>query len=607
LNGGATCELEVAVLSSNSPKPTIFQQVWRILSRQERRGLGWIFVLMIVGSVLETLSLGLVVPVVGLLTRPNYIQNFPRINELLGYPTEHQFVIGMMFALVVVYIAKSFFLIWSAWVQRGYSASVTTRIGRQLFRSYLYQPYAFHLQRNSAVLIRNSQNSGLVMTGIIDPILVISSDILVTAGLFVLLIKLEPIGSIATISIFGLTSWIFRKFTNSRIKTWGEIQNFHKKMLLQHLQQGFGGVKDVKILGTEEYFASQYGENLLKNSEVVRRFSIAQTLPRFGLEILTIIGLAVLVSTMVLLDSELPEILPVLGLFGAAAFRLLPAVNRLISNFQIINVSRPQVNEVFEDLDLPDQLNHKNSDRSTLTSAISIVDISFSYAESLKNVVSGVSVKIGRGEAVGLIGSSGSGKSTLVDILLGLLEPNSGKVLVDGSDIHDDLRGWQDQIGYVPQSIFLTDDTLRRNVAFGLPKDKIDDDAVRSAIRSAQLEEFVASLPDGMETVVGERGVRLSGGQRQRIGIARALYNNPDVLVLDEATSSLDTETEHGVMQAVQALQGDKTVIIVAHRLSTVEYCDRLYRLENAQIVDEGTFSEVTSRTKDLPRDADQK
>ena len=562
---------------------------------------------MIVGSVLETLSLGLVVPVVGLLTRPNYIQNFPRINELLGYPTEHQFVIGMMFALVVVYIAKSFFLIWSAWVQRGYSASVTTRIGRQLFRSYLYQPYAFHLQRNSAVLIRNSQNSGLVMTGIIDPILVISSDILVTAGLFVLLIKLEPIGSIATISIFGLTSWIFRKFTNSRIKTWGEIQNFHKKMLLQHLQQGFGGVKDVKILGTEEYFASQYGENLLKNSEVVRRFSIAQTLPRFGLEILTIIGLAVLVSTMVLLDSELPEILPVLGLFGAAAFRLLPAVNRLISNFQIINVSRPQVNEVFEDLDLPDQLNHKNSDRSTLTSAISIVDISFSYAESLKNVVSGVSVKIGRGEAVGLIGSSGSGKSTLVDILLGLLEPNSGKVLVDGSDIHDDLRGWQDQIGYVPQSIFLTDDTLRRNVAFGLPKDKIDDDAVRSAIRSAQLEEFVASLPDGMETVVGERGVRLSGGQRQRIGIARALYNNPDVLVLDEATSSLDTETEHGVMQAVQALQGDKTVIIVAHRLSTVEYCDRLYRLENAQIVDEGTFSEVTSRTKDLPRDADQK
>ena len=591
------------VLLGNSKESTIFHQVWRILTHQERRRLGWIFVLMLVGSVLETLSLGLVVPVVGLLTRPNYIQKFPRINELLGFPSEQQFVIGTMFALVAVYIVKSSFLIWITWVQRGYSASVTTRIGRQLFRSYLYQPYVFHLQRNSAMLIRNSQNSGLVMSGIVDPMLVISSDILVTAGLFVLLIGLEPIGTLATSSIFGLTSLAFRKFANSRIETWGKAQNLNKGMLLQHLQQGFGGVKDVKILGTEEHFVTQYGENLYKNSEVIRRFSVAQILPRFGLEILTIIGLAVLVSTMVLLDSELTEILPVLGLFGAAAFRLLPAVNRLINNFQLINISRPQVNEVFEDLDLPGQLNLKNSDRSALTGSISVVDISFSYPDSLKDAVSGVSVKIGRGEAVGLIGPSGSGKSTLVDVLLGLLEPKFGKVLVDGSDIHENLRRWQDQIGYVPQSIFLTDDTLRRNVAFGLPKDQIDDNAVKSAIRSAQLEDFVASLPDGLDTIVGERGVRLSGGQRQRIGIARALYNNPDVLVLDEATSSLDTETEHGVMQAVQALQGEKTVIIVAHRLSTVEYCDRLYRLESARIVDEGTFSEVTSRAKDLPRE----
>ena len=591
------------VLLGNSKESTIFHQVWRILTHQERRRLGWIFVLMLVGSVLETLSLGLVVPVVGLLTRPSYIQKFPRINELLGFPSEQQFVIGTMFALVAVYIVKSSFLIWITWVQRGYSASVTTRIGRHLFRSYLYQPYVFHLQRNSAMLIRNSQNSGLVMSGIVDPMLVISSDILVTAGLFVLLIGLEPIGTLATSSIFGLTSLAFRKFTNSRIETWGKAQNLNKGMLLQHLQQGFGGVKDVKILGTEEHFVTQYGENLYKNSEVIRRFSVAQILPRFGLEILTIIGLAVLVSTMVLLDSEPTEILPVLGLFGAAAFRLLPAVNRLINNFQLINISRPQVNEVFEDLDLPGQLNLKNSDRSALTGSISVVDISFSYPDSLKDAVSGVSVKIGRGEAVGLIGPSGSGKSTLVDVLLGLLEPKFGKVLVDGSDIHENLRRWQDQIGYVPQSIFLTDDTLRRNVAFGLPKDQIDDNAVKSAIRSAQLEDFVASLPDGLDTIVGERGVRLSGGQRQRIGIARALYNNPDVLVLDEATSSLDTETEHGVMQAVQALQGEKTVIIVAHRLSTVEYCDRLYRLENARIVDEGTFSEVTSRAKDLPRE----
>jgi ABC-type multidrug transport system fused ATPase/permease subunit len=334
---------------------------------------------------------------------------------------------------------------------------------------------------------------------------------------------------------------------------------------------------------------------------------VAQVLPRFGLEVLTIIGLAVLVLMMIVLGSELTEILPVLGLFGASAFRLLPAVNRMINNFQLINVSRPQVADIFSDLSISSKSLGSGVNHFGFKIDVSVSGVSFSYEASSHQALSDITVFISQGEAVGLVGPSGSGKSTLVDILLGLLEPTSGRVLVDGIDIHENLRGWQNHIGYVPQSIFLTDDTLRRNVAFGLPKDKIDDEAVKSAIRLAQLEEFVASLPDGMETVVGERGVRLSGGQRQRIGIARALYNNPDVLVLDEATSSLDTETEHGVMQAVQALQGDKTVIIVAHRLSTVEYCDRLYRLENAQIVDEGTFSEVTSRTKDLPRDTEPK
>jgi ABC-type multidrug transport system fused ATPase/permease subunit len=231
-------------------------------------------------------------------------------------------------------------------------------------------------------------------------------------------------------------------------------------------------------------------------------------------------------------------------------------------------------------------------------SELEIRDLKFNYAGTQSEALAGVSVSIKRGEAVGLVGQSGSGKSTLVDVLLGFLTPQAGSVLVNGTDIESSLQWWRSRVGYVPQSIFLTDDTLRRNVAFGLPEEEIDENSVRTALRSAQLEEFVSSLPEGENTMVGERGVRLSGGQRQRIGIARALYNNPEVLVLDEATSSLDTETEHGVMQAVQALQGDKTVIIVAHRLSTVEYCDRLYRLDEGRIVDEGTFDEVMNRSQ---------
>jgi len=553
---------------------------------------------MLLGTVLETFSLGLVVPAVGLLTQSNYLKKFPALDDFLGHPSEVQFVVGSMVFIVVVYIAKSVFLIWSLWVQRGYSNSVTTRVGKQLFEIYLRQPYSFHLRRNSALLIRNSQNSSSLMSGIIDPLLTILADTLVTAGLFALLVVLEPKGTIVTVIVFGVSAWLFRRFTNQRIRRWGEAQNFHKGMILQHLQQGFGGVKDVKVLGREDHFVGQYSEHLTESAIISRQFSIAQSLPRFGLEILTIMGLAVLVVTMVGSGRELTTILPVLGLFAAAAFRLLPAVNRTITGFQTINVNRPILDALHRDLALPITGGRIRLGPENFKDQIELRDVTFTYQSVPTAALSGVSLRVCRGEAIGLVGPSGSGKSTLVDILLGLLAPQSGQVLVDNTEIQLNLRGWLDQIGYVPQSIFLTDDTLRRNVAFGLPKEEIDDGAVQAAVRSAQLEDFITTLPAGLDTVVGERGVRLSGGQRQRIGIARALYHNPSVLVLDEATSSLDTETEHGVMQAVQALQGDKTVIIVAHRLSTVEYCDRLYRLEDSRIVDEGSFQEVINRAK---------
>jgi ABC-type multidrug transport system fused ATPase/permease subunit len=579
------------------------QMIWRLLKNSERRGLGIIFVMMLIGTVLEMFSLGLVVPIVGLLVNPDYIQRFPIVRSIFGDLTTTQYVLVAMGLLVGVYILKTFFLIWKTWVQRGFSNSVTERIAQDLYKNYLRQPYAFHLERNSAIMIRNSQQSASLMSGIIDPLLLIASEIFVSGGLLALMLLLEPVGSLSAIVVFGSFSVIFRRLTSRRIVKWGEALNFHKGMIIQHLQQGFGGVKDVKILGREDYFIAGYNRDLSGNAYVERRYAVVQTLPRFSMELLTIICLGILVSLMVLSDKAVTDILPVLSLFGAAAFRLLPTLSQVTNSFMSINVNRPILNNLYADLALTVPAIATQKASSNLADRIDISSLSFQYANTTREVLSEVSIDIRRGEAVGLIGSSGSGKSTLVDILLGLLEPTSGRVLVDGNDIHDNLRGWQDQIGYVPQSIFLTDDTLRRNVAFGLPKDQTDHDAVKSAIRSAQLEDFVASLPDGLDTIVGERGVRLSGGQRQRIGIARALYNNPDVLVLDEATSSLDTETEHGVMQAVQALQGEKTVIIVAHRLSTVEYCDRLYRLENARIVDEGTFSEVTSRTKDLPRE----
>jgi len=572
--------------------------VWGILTGRERRNLVGILILMLIGTVLDTFSIGLVIPMVGILTQRDYLKKFPSIDDFFGNPSESQFVVGSMIFLLAIFVIKTVFQIWSLWIQRGYSNSITTRVGKRLFAIYLAQPYPYHLERNSATLVRNSQNISSLMSGIIDPVLTITSDALVTTGIFALLIFLEPRGTISTVVVFGLSAWLFRRFTNQRIRRWGEAQNFFKERIIRQLQQGFGGVKDVKVLGREDFFVDQYSEHLVGNATVLRRFSIAQALPRFGLEILTITGLGVLVVTMVGSGRELDSILPVLGLFGAAAFRLLPAVNRVIASMQTITLNRSLVEELYRDLALPVLPKFMVAARRELDTQIEITEVSFAYANAPMPALQGVSLVVKRGEAVGLVGPSGSGKSTLVDVVLGLLVPQSGEVNVDGKNIQDDLRSWQNQIGYVPQSIFLIDDSLRNNVAFGIPKSLIDEQAVRAAIRSAQLEEFVATLPNGLDTVVGERGVRLSGGQRQRIGIARALYHNPSVLVLDEATSSLDTETEHGVMQAVQALQGDKTVIIVAHRLSTVEYCDRLYRLEDSRIVDEGSFEEVINREK---------
>ena len=595
--------IEIGLLNQNDSLSTR-QLVWAILTKVERRRMFFILVLMLVGSVLETFSLGLVVPAVGLLVKPNYVENFPTIDEFLGNPTEVQFAVIAMASLVAVYVLKSIFLVWSSWVQTGFSLAITARIGKELFENYMHQPYPFHLRRNSSVLIRNSQSSTSLMGGVFDPTLNMMTDSLVTLGLFSLLIKLEPIGSITTLAIFGLSAVLFRRFTNVRIKRWGEAANHYKQMIIQHLQQGLGGVKDVKILGREEFFVSEYSEQLIGSATVSRRSSVSQMLPRTGLEVLTIAGLAVLVSTMVVSGKDLNDVLPVLGLFGAAAFRLVPAVSRMVTCAQTIALNRPIVKELFQDLELRKFHTPKTRDHTVFTHELDVSGVSFRYETAQANALSEVSLRVKRGEAVGLVGPSGSGKSTLVDVLLGLMVPSSGVISVDGINAQDRIRWWQDQIGYVPQSIFLTDDTLRKNVAFGIPNSAINDVAVDAAIRAAQLEEFVKTLPLGLETFVGERGVRLSGGQRQRIGIARALYHNPDVLVLDEATSSLDTETEHGVMQAVQALQGEKTVIIVAHRLSTVEYCDRLYRLESSRIVDEGTFEEVMNRSKSNSLDA---
>ena len=571
--------------------------VWRLFTRSDRIAFIRIVFMVIIGMFLETVSLGIVVPIIGILTQDNYQEKYPWIVDLFGSLSREELISAVMVAMVFIYIVRSLFLFWSLWIQKGFSASVSGRLSQSLFSIYLRQPYMFHLQRNSSTLMRNAKNATSVVTCGVDPFLVLLTDGLVAIAMFSLLIYVEPIGTLAVLLVFGVSTLLFQRLTRRRIDNWGYRVDYHETKILQHLQEGFGGAKDVKILGRENEFLSQHEKHLGESIRINRIYNVILTLPRSFMEIITIVGLCLLVVSMVVRDRPLSDIVPILGLFAAAAFRVMPSINRLLMATQTLIFNRSIIASVYRDFLLDSPEVNSAQREEPFAKHLELNDVSFKYPTAATPSLQDVSLVVKRGEAVGFVGPSGAGKSTLVDVILGLFAPTSGVVSVDGSDVHQNLRNWQNQIGYVPQAIYLTDDTLRRNVAFGLNDENIDDDLVREAIHLAQLQEFVSTLPDGLETVVGERGVRLSGGQRQRIGIARALYHKPSVLVLDEATSSLDTPTEHGVMQAVQALQGSKTVIIVAHRLSTVEYCDRLYRIEDSRITEEGTFAEVVQRS----------
>ncbi|UCV06687.1 ABC transporter ATP-binding protein [Dechloromonas denitrificans] len=564
-----------------------------LLTAAERRAAVVLFGLMLIGMVLETLGVGLVVPVIALILQGDLLALHPALVVhlgSLGSMSQRELIVVAMLGLVGAYFLKNAFLAFLIGKQTHFAYNVQEKLSQRLFTIYLRQPYTFHLQRNSAELVRNITGEVGILTGVLTSGLLMLTELLVTAGVACLLLLVEPVGALLAVLVFCGSAWVFNRLTRERITRWGIERQIHDGLRLQHLQQGLGGAKDVKLLGRESEFLAQFQTHNAKSTRIWRLLATLQSYPRLMFEMLAVSGLAVLVLSMLAQQRDLSSIVPTLGLFAAAAFRLMPSVNRILTAVQNLRYTLPVVASLHRESQLPapDLKAAVVTNRPPFGNVLTISELVYQYPGASRLALEGVSISIRRGESVGLIGASGSGKSTLVDVILGLLEPGGGVVQVDGDDIQQCLRYWQDQIGYVPQSIYLTDDTLRRNVAFGLRDDEIDEAAVQRAIESAQLDTFVNSLPEGLRTIVGERGVRLSGGQRQRIGIARALYHDPAVLVLDEATSALDTATESSVMEAVSALHGSKTIIIVAHRLSTVEKCDRLIRLEAGHVVAEG-------------------
>lgn len=573
-----------------------FGKIWRMLPAGKRRAAVRLWLLMMVGMMLEMLGVGLVIPVIALLAKQDLAASYPAfesVMDLLGQPAHETLIIWAMLALAGVYLVKNLFLAFLAWQHTQFAFGIQAELSQQLYSLYLHQPYTFHLQRNSAQLIRNVHGElGMLVQSAITPSIVLLTEGLILFGLCALLLIVEPLGTLMLVALLGIAARLFQVATKEYVGRWGKARQHHDGKRMQHLHQGLGGAKDVKIFGREKEFVEQYRYHAVQSARMNQMQTTLQQFPRLWLELVTIMGLSALVLSMLAQGRIIASILPTLGLFAAAAFRLLPSANRLISAIQLLRYSQPVVDLLHKELDLAmPTTNGGQKGPFSFRDCLQLDDVTYTYPRSdgQPPALNHVSLTIRKGESIGFVGASGSGKSTLVDVILGLLLPNMGRVIIDGQEITRNLRAWQDQIGYVPQSIYLTDDTLRHNIAFGLPDTQIDQDAVWRAIKAAQLEEFVQGQAIGLDTVVGERGVKLSGGQRQRIGIARALYHDPDVLVLDEATSALDMTTEAAVMEAITALKGKKTILIVAHRLSTVEQCDRLYHL------DQGCLKDVVS------------
>ncbi len=498
------------------------------------------------------------------------------------------------------FILKNLLLSAAAYFQTSFVAARQAALSTRLLSVYLHQPFTFHLQRNSAELIRNTTGVTFsVFSGVMIPGCIVLTEALVIVMVTALLLAVNPLATLLAIGLIGGVSLAFYRFFRARVRRLGERQLLEGSEILKWVSQGLGGIKEAIILGREQFFVNTYARHVAAFSRSNTLFQTIGTLPRMFLEALIVCGMVLVVLVLLKSGTPIGAVFSTLVLFGVAALRLMPSVTRIVASLTTIKFHQSALETVARDI-LNGQSRRPPSGRPsaqrvTLSDAIDARSLSYTYSGADGPSLRDVSLRIPKGTMAAFVGRSGAGKSTLVDILIGLHLPTSGAVLVDGRDIADNVRGWQENIGYVPQTIFLTDDSLRRNVAFGLDDADIADADVLRALEAAQLGDFVRSLSRGLDTVVGERGSRVSGGQRQRIGIARALYRDPEVLVLDEPTTALDRPTAEEVAAALVSLAGRKTILMIAHQMSTVRICQHIFLLREGALAAAGTFQELAA------------
>jgi ABC-type multidrug transport system fused ATPase/permease subunit len=583
-----------------------------LFTRRDRAILLLLTLLMVLSGLLEVFGLGMLFPYVQILQDPTRISDVRYVRvlyEWLGFSSHSSFLIAMSMALLVTFLVKGVVTIWVTNFQLRFVNAKLADLGSTLLSRYLHQPYAFFLSTNTSVLIGNLTTSiTQLCQGVIQSALLLASEATVTAGVVVFLIYLKPVFSLSAILFLGGLSVLFRSVIRVRVGRYAHANEHHWKAMLRCVNEGLSSAKEVQVLGCQRYFVDAYSVEVRSFGWANRCNGVLAQLPRVALESAAVAGIVTFGLFAILAGSFGSDVLAVLAAFAIATIRIVPSTNRMLQAWNGITFYRPSIEIIAAGLSegVNDGASQAAEQPTPIVSRLPLREglmasiKSFAYPTNPHFGLVDIDLTIRRGQTVGLIGQSGSGKTTLVDLILGLFPHFDGSITVDGYDIRDNLAAWRQQIGYIPQSIYLRDDTIVRNVAFGVPDSRIDMRKVERAICLAGLEPVIRTQREGLETLVGDRGVRLSGGERQRIGIARALYHDPDLLVLDEATSALDNETEQQIIDSILGLSRAKTVIIIAHRLSTVKYCDMVYLMRSGRIIDRGPFSIIAERNPDF-------
>ena len=579
-----------------------------LLDKKQKKTMAGLVLLMIVGAALQTAGVGMILPVVSLVLDQEALYEEGLLNDMfvwIGGGSQIRFTVIIMLALIGVFIVKNLFLFYQQKKTFAFVYTNQFRTSERMMKNYLRRGYEFYLNADTAVVQRTITSDVNNMYALILALLQLLSDIIVFVFLVTFCFLQDPVMTILVAGVLLVLLVLIKNVLKPILRKAGEDNQNYYSGLFKWISQTVQGIKEVKISCTEQYFVSEYVKCGKGYVEAVQKYNLYNNIPKLLIETVCVISMMGYMIYMTASGGSSDDMVTTLTAFAAAALVLLPCVNRV--NNQINNISYFEPFFMGVSDNLQDEISSEKTDMTfaadtvekiNMADQIELKGIVYAYPNTEKLIFDKADMIIPIGSSVGIVGTSGAGKSTVVDILLGLLKVHEGEILADGVNVLGQYRSFLKNVGYIPQMIFMLDDTIRRNVAFGVPEDKIDEERLWEVLKEAQLDAFIKTLPDGLETTIGERGIRLSGGQRQRIGIARALYNNPEVLILDEATSALDNDTEAAIMESINRLQGKKTLVIIAHRLQTIEKCDIIYRVENGKAVVERGLDKILEKQR---------